>query len=86
MKSDRWIVAKIKDRDERGIHEIIDKYGGLLFSIIAKYSVGYGDFHEECFNDVLLAIWENIDQFDIGRGSFKSWIGGGSPATRPLTC
>lgn len=73
MRTDRWIVKEIKKENEKAIHELIDKYGTLFLSIIRKHSLGYTDFHEECLNDVLLAIWENIDSFDQERGSFKDW-------------
>lgn len=75
MKEDRWIINEIKKRNEMGIHEIIDKYGGLLMSVIGRHSYGYTNYQEECFNDVLLAVWNNIDKFDEDKGEFKNWIG-----------
>lgn len=74
MKTDRWIVKKLRNRDEKGIHEIIDTYAGLLYSIIGTHSRGYEAYHDECFNDVLLGIWNNIGSFDEKKGSFKNWI------------
>lgn len=32
-------------------------------------------YEEECIDDVLLAIWENIDYFDKNKNTFKNWIG-----------
>ena len=31
---------------------------------------------DECINDVLLAIWNNINSFDEERSTFKNWIMG----------
>ncbi|GAB6085066.1 hypothetical protein JCM11672_03380 [Alkaliphilus crotonatoxidans] len=34
------------------------------------------NFYEECMNDCILAIWENIHYYDPKKSSFKNWIGG----------
>src|SRR5699024_159315 len=65
-----------KKKNEKAIYELIDKYGNLLKAIIKRHSYGYTSYHEECFNDVLLGVWENIDQFDSKKGTFKNWIAG----------
>lgn len=74
MNKDFQIIKSIKNRDEKGMHLLIDKYGSLVKSVIYKHSYGYDSFHDECFNDCLLAVWENIDQFDEEKGSFKNWL------------
>lgn len=75
MKDDEWIVKQMKKKNEKAIYEIINKYGGLLKSIIKRHSYGYSSYHEECFNDVLLGAWNNIEQFDPNRGTLKNWLG-----------
>lgn len=75
MKDDEWIIKNIKNKNEKAIYELIDKYGNLLKAIIKRHSYGYTSYHEECFNDVLLGVWENINQFDSEKGSFKNWLG-----------
>ena len=32
-------------------------------------------WQEDCINDILFAIWQNIDRFDAGKNSLKNWIG-----------
>ena len=31
---------------------------------------------DECINDVLLGLWNNIDKFDENKSEFKNWIAG----------
>ncbi|MCR8969191.1 sigma-70 family RNA polymerase sigma factor [Facklamia sp. 7083-14-GEN3] len=71
---DNKIIKLIRKRNEKGIRYLIEKYGGLLYAVIRKHSQGYSAYHEECFNDVLLAVWKNIEQFDPKRSTFKNWI------------
>lgn len=53
---------------------LIDKYGGLIKGIIRRHLSNLIYYEDECINDVLLSIWNNINSFS-GKGSFKSWIG-----------
>ncbi len=60
-------------RNEAALVYVIDSYGGLLKSVITKHLFAMPDRVEECLNDVLLSIWENISSFDEERNSFKNW-------------
>ena len=76
MKDDEWIIKHIKKKNEKAIYELIDKYGNLLKAIIKRHSYGYTSYHEEYFNEVLLGVGENIDQFESKKGTFKNWLAG----------
>lgn len=71
---DRWMIRQIEKRDEDGLKQLIDQYGGLLKSIIQKTLAYLPQYHDECLNDSLLAIWNHIDKYDESRSSFKNWI------------
>jgi RNA polymerase sigma factor (sigma-70 family) len=67
------VVQQIKNRNEKAIPFIIQTYGALLTAII-KQHVHYNEQdHEECLDDVLLAIWQHIDDFDATKNTFKNW-------------
>jgi len=68
------LVEQIKSKDEKGISNILNKYGGLLNAIIQKYLQGNYQDREECMADVLVSIWYHIDSFDPLRNEFKNWI------------
>ena len=59
--------------NEEALVYVIDIYGGLLKSVISKHLFNMPDKVEECLNDVLLNIWENIASFDKSRSTFKNW-------------
>ncbi|MCR1950518.1 sigma-70 family RNA polymerase sigma factor [Clostridium sp. DSM 100503] len=71
---DDKIVYFIKKRNEKGLELLIDAYSGLITSIIKKHLYNLYDKHEECIDDVLLSIWNNIDSFDNSKNTLKNWI------------
>ncbi|GAU78153.1 sigma-70 family RNA polymerase sigma factor [Fusibacter sp. 3D3] len=69
------VISQLKKRNPKALDYIVDQYGGLIYAIVSKTLSefkGSGSV-EECINDVLLAIWHNIDKFQK-TNSFKSWI------------
>ena len=68
------ILFKLKEKDPEAIDMIIDTYGSLVKSIIIKNLFLHKEIWEECFNDVLMAIWNNPERFDDKKSNFKNWI------------
>lgn len=66
-------VAQLRLRNEKALLYVIDTYGDLLVSIIRKHFFAIPEMEEECLNDVLLKIWQNIESFDDSKNSFKNW-------------
>lgn len=56
---DKKIVEMIYENNEEGLHAAEKKYRGLCHSIAANILTEDGDC-EECVNDALLALWNNI--------------------------
>lgn len=54
---------------------LIDEYGDLVVGIVRKYLGSLKTYEDECVDDVLMSIWNNISSFDEGKGSFKNWVG-----------
>lgn len=78
--SDENVVGQLKLGNIKALEFVIDRYGGLIKSIIQKtlFNFKNSGLIEECMNDVFLAIWENCNKFSgVNRGanSFKAWIG-----------
>lgn len=69
-------INQIKRGNERALEYVIDNYGWLLKTVIKKHLSQIMHFYEECMNDCILAIWENIHSYDPEKSSFKNWIGG----------
>lgn len=74
--NDITAVAGIRNRDERIINEIIDRYSKLLWPIAAAVlkNVGSEQDVEECVADAFIDLWENPDRYDPQRGTLKSWL------------
>lgn len=73
---DNNFLIEIKNRNQEALCYIIEKYGGLVRSIIRKHLYLLVEEQEECFDDVFLNVWEHIDSFSERRNSFKNWMAG----------
>lgn len=70
------MIAKyIKKKKSKGMEMLIDEYGGFITFIVRKYLGSLRNYEEECIDDVLLDIWNNINSFDENKSTFKNWIG-----------
>ena len=70
---DSIIINNIKNRDDIGNELLLLSYGGLIKSIVKYLLISICFYKEECINDIIMDIWNNINYFD-GKGSFKNWI------------
>lgn len=68
------IVKQIARKKDSGLQLLVDHYAGLITSIVRKHLGDVRTYEEECINDVLLAIWNNIGSFDKNQNSFKNWV------------
>ena len=57
-------IRQLQLHNEKALMYVIDEYGGLLMAIIRKHLFRLPEKQEECFNDVLLKVWQNISEFD----------------------
>lgn len=70
---EREIIALLRAHDEAGAEALARRYGPLMRYLIAPILSDERD-REECFNDVLLRVWEKIGLYDEERGSFTAWL------------
>lgn len=70
---DALIIKYIKRKNEKGLELLLQKYGGLIRSIVRKHLTNLFYYEDECLDDILISIWENINSFEL-TGSFKNWI------------
>lgn len=67
------IVQLVKARDKSGISILYEYYGPALFRILSE-RIGQPEIAKEALQDVLLKVWENIDQYDEQKGRFFTWV------------
>lgn len=74
--TDKDIVTGILNRKEDALIDLKNNYGRLLYGVINKILssfCGVMDI-EECFNDALMSIWENIDCYDETKGELRNFL------------
>ncbi len=74
--SEQDIVQAISNKQQSALNYVLDMYGNLIKSVINKHMRQLQMYQDECFNDVLLAIWDNIQKYDAEKSSLKNWIAG----------
>ena len=61
-------------RDEY-VEYVLNEYGSLLKGVLIRNLYDKADRWEECFNDVLLAVWNNWNRFeDIKKDNRAGWL------------
>lgn len=67
------LLDKLRQHDETGMAEFLQRYSPLMRYIIAPLLPDPRE-QEECLSDVAMRVWNKIDQFDEMKGSFTSWL------------
>jgi len=68
-------IEQMINKNEKALEYVINEYGWLVKSIIKKHLYNLQNLHEECINDVLLAVWNNIKHYSKSKNSFQNWLG-----------
>ena len=75
--SDLWadtqLHAAILDGDEAALGELVDRYGGIAFSI-AMQILGDAGRAEDCVQEALVNLWRKRSSFDPEQGTLRSWL------------
>lgn len=69
-------IKELRNMNEKALDYVIDNYGWIIKSIVGKHLYGIHSVQEECINDILLGIWNNIRSFDESKSNFKNWVAG----------
>lgn len=66
-------LKELRKHNPKALDYVFDTCGNLIFKV--AYSVlNNRQLSEECVNDSLLKIWNNIDSFKNDDSKFKGWI------------
>lgn len=74
--TEKNFVAQLNLGNQEALAYVIDNYAWILKTVIKKHLFYLPNMYEECMNDCLLAIWDNIDSYNPEKSSFKNWIAG----------
>lgn len=67
------IIRLLKEKDQRGVEELLLHYGPLIRYILLPILPDPRD-QEECVSEIAVRVWEKIGSFDPGRGSWNAWL------------
>ncbi|WP_346964348.1 sigma factor, partial [Clostridium paraputrificum] len=74
--NDKEVVRCLKEREQKGIEILIDKYGKLIYGVI-KYTINKKDSEsdfEDIFYEVLMKIWDSIIEYDEEKSVLRNFI------------
>ena len=67
-------IAHIASGNPQAIEYIVEEYGDLIKTVLCRSLGQHRQHWEECFNDVLMAVWKTGGSFDSSKGSMTSWL------------
>lgn len=70
---DSQITHLIRNRDEKGISLLYDKYANALYGVIERILNNPG-LSEEVLSQTMLKAWNKIDSFDIQKSTLFTWL------------
>ena len=68
------VIEQLIKKNEKALFFVVDQYGGIIKAVMKKYLGNLEIIQDECLDDVLLLVWENITSFDSSKNSLKNWI------------
>ncbi len=70
------LLKELIENPNVGIRKIIDKYGGLIYSMTKQRLSGKlkKEDIEECVNDIFLELFKARNKIDLKRGSMKNYL------------
>jgi RNA polymerase sigma-70 factor (ECF subfamily) len=69
-------INELKAKNEKALDYILEQYGWIIKATVKKHLYNLQSVQSECINDILMAVWCNIDYFDENRSKFKNWLAG----------
>lgn len=71
--TDEELVHKIKNGEKDGISSLYDRYSRLLLGVIMRIT-GDKETAEDVLQDVIVKVWDNINQYDEKKSKFYTWL------------
>lgn len=73
--TDNELAGLVAAKNEDAFSELVRRYERLIRAIVKYHLKDISMWQEDCINDILFAVWQNIDRFDAEKNSLKNWIG-----------
>ena len=73
MQNDNFLIQQLKDKDERALSLLYDKYAGAIYSVIIKMVRDEGKA-QNLLQDTFMTVWDKAESYDAGKGRFYTWV------------
>ncbi len=74
--TEKNFVEQMKRKNEQAVAFVINEYGWVLKNVVKRQMSTLPHLWDDCMNDTLLAVWQNIDSFDPSKSTFSNWLAG----------
>ncbi len=74
--NERNFVKQLKKKNEDALLYVIENYGWVLKTVVKRQMGTLPHLWDDCMNDTLLTVWENIESFDPAKSEFQNWLAG----------
>lgn len=73
---DSEIVLELINGDQLALDDLTRAYGKLIYGVINKILYNFSEANDvdDCFNEVLITVWRNIDCYDSQKGSLRNFL------------
>jgi len=71
--SDSNILVLLRDKNEKGLSDLYDKYSSSLFGIISRI-IYDSSAAEDILSHTMLKAWNKIDSYDESKSSLFTWL------------
>src|SRR5579862_9202454 len=72
-KEDGDLLARLQRRESQALAELYDRYGGMVFRLIARIVRDCG-IAEDLVQETFLRAWNRAGAFDSERGAVGPWL------------
>jgi len=72
-QDDRELAQRLKQRDQRAMGELYDRYGRIAYALIYRIVKDKG-IAEDLLQETFLRVWNRVAGFDSEKGSLVAWV------------
>lgn len=73
MQNDNTLIQQLKNKDERALSLLYDKYSGAIYSVILKMIRDEGKA-QILLQDTFITVWDKAESYDSDKGRFYTWV------------
>ena len=74
--TEKNFVRQMKKGNEKALLYVIENYGWVLKTVVKRQMRTLPHLWDDCMNDTLMVVWDNIGSFDEKRSGFENWLAG----------